>query len=275
MADRPGQTIQPADNCLSYDWGVHPAVFAARAVGRSPEEHEKLERMLAARRARGTSSPAVAYVRRRMNGSGDVAAEQEELRRQQEQEQRQLEVPRQGGRAEEEEIARFRASAAPQRQCDHRPSSSPLRQALDGSAAQRRTALLAPFGFTRGRPAKGYARGAGWHRRGWRDMGEMWIDVKIGSEYTEGQDVDEDLTMEGFVEQVQIDFQERTDYRPKGEQTWDLLFRMKCLRKILVDTEAQGLRGADVLVRDLFDGGETVDYQVYNEHGVKLLPSNY
>ncbi|ROW18372.1 hypothetical protein VPNG_00081 [Cytospora leucostoma] len=251
--------------------GVDPAAFAARAIGRTPEEHEQLERMLAERRrARRTG---VRFPHRDID---IAAAERESLRRQEERQRevlrRREEYHREVCRLDEErqrELRRldelqqieaaaehFRANAEAHRRRADRSlpiSSAPEpSRPLEGSTAQRRAALLAPFGFTRRRPAKGAScRGSGWHKKGWRFMGEMWINVKVGGEYTRGQDVDEDLTLAGFVEQIQSS-QEGTDFQPSNGQTWDLLFRKKSLRQLLVDMEAQGLRGDDVLVRFIF-----------------------
>lgn len=74
--------------------------------------------------------------------------------------------------------------------------------------AQRRAALLAPFGVTGGRRrAKGKSKGAGWHKRGYRDDGGyMWINVKEGEECTKGQDVWENATLADFVLQVQREY---------------------------------------------------------------------
>ncbi|POS68525.1 hypothetical protein DHEL01_v213081 [Diaporthe helianthi] len=139
--------------------------------------------------------------------------------------------------------------------------------------AQRRAALLSAFGVTGGRPrAKGKSKGAGWHKRGYRDAnGDMWINVKIGEECTRGQDVWEGETLVGFVQQVQFS-QEGSDYgyqaeHGRGNMTWDLLFRKKSLRQLLTSLEEAGLGDEDVLVRDLFDGGETVYYRLYDAEG--------
>lgn len=137
--------------------------------------------------------------------------------------------------------------------------------------AQRRAALLSPFGVTGvRRRAKGKSKGAGWHKRGYRDaLGDMWINVKIGEECTKGQDVSERETLVGFVQQVQ-QFQEDSDYgyqARRGTMDWDLLFRKKSLRQLLTSLEEAGLEDGDVLVRDLFDGGETVYYRLYDDEG--------
>lgn len=67
------------------------------------------------------------------------------------------------------------------------------------------------------------------------------------------------------------DSQEGGDYQPYRNQTWDLRFRKQSLRQLLEDIEAQGLEDQDVIVRDLFDGGETVYYRVYDEDG-NMMP---
>ena len=67
-----------------------------------------------------------------------------------------------------------------------------------------------------------------------------------------------------------VGFQEGSDYggqARRGTLAWDLLFRKKSLRKLLIDLEEAGLEEGDVLVRDLLDGGETVYYRLYDEDG--------
>lgn len=201
--------------------GVDPGVFAARAIGRSPEEHERLERMLAARRRRRDATdsglPATAVAIAEQEGR---LRQEEELRRLEE--LRQLEELRWGREQLRQQLQlRSAEDIVRQRQGGHGglllpppwPPSPPWRHlpALDGSTAQRRAALLAPFGFERRRPARRrLCRGKGWHRKGWRDLGMMWINVKAGSEYTRGQDVRQDSTLKDFVRQVQS----RSSYGP-------------------------------------------------------------
>ena len=46
-------------------------------------------------------------------------------------------------------------------------------------------------------------RGAGWHKRGYRNNGDMWINVRRGSYgHTRGMDVNESLTISEFCGQV-------------------------------------------------------------------------
>lgn len=68
---------------------------------------------------------------------------------------------------------------------------------------------------------------------------------------------------------AKTDSQEGTGFRPEGRQTWDLLFCKQSLRHLLESMETEGLQEADVLVRDLLDGGETVYYRIYDEDGVE------
>lgn len=60
---------------------------------------------------------------------------------------------------------------------------------------------------------------------------------------------------------------EGTDYSPRPGQDWDLQFRKKSLRQVLVDAEAHGLDEEDLVLRDLMDGGETCYYKVLDENG--------
>ena len=47
------------------------------------------------------------------------------------------------------------------------------------------------------------ARGAGWHRRGYRDLGCMWINVQLGKGgCIKGRDVKENRTLRAFVLEV-------------------------------------------------------------------------
>lgn len=79
---------------------------------------------------------------------------------------------------------------------------------LARSLARCRANILAPFGVTCGRrPAKGKSKGAGWHKRGYRDdAGCMWINVKEGEVCTKGLDVHEGWTLAEFVRKVQCEY---------------------------------------------------------------------
>ncbi|KAI1209547.1 uncharacterized protein F4807DRAFT_96880 [Annulohypoxylon truncatum] len=111
-------------------------------------------------------------------------------------------------------------------------------------------------------------KGAGWHRRGWRERGNMWINVKEGSYgAVRGMDVNENATLASFVSTVAT-YQERSECYPcKEGWTWDLFFRRKSLVDMLEEFAEQGRAEQDDLVRDFFDGGETVIWKVYDEQG--------
>lgn len=211
--------------------GVDPIKFARRAIGRSPEEHAALERVLAERRRRrgvtdsdGSSSRARSRSPAAGTGEGraDLAQQRRALERRErefEQQRRehllQLEIQehdlRQRRRRQEEQLAarerelELAALAQARRVAGGRPEVNEGRTMPALSVAQRRAALLAPFGVTGvRRRAKGKSKGAGWHRRGYRDdEGYMWVNVKEGEECTKGQDVDEGSTLADFVRQVQ------------------------------------------------------------------------
>ncbi|KAI2468609.1 hypothetical protein F4781DRAFT_443222 [Annulohypoxylon bovei var. microspora] len=111
-------------------------------------------------------------------------------------------------------------------------------------------------------------RGAGWHRRGWRDHGCMWINVKEGSYGpVHGMDVNENETLAGFVSSVAT-YQKRGEVYPFEEGwSWGLFFRRKSLVEMLEEFEEQGRAEDEDLVRNFFDGGETVIWKVYDDQG--------
>ncbi|KAH9890215.1 hypothetical protein F4778DRAFT_377329 [Xylariomycetidae sp. FL2044] len=118
-------------------------------------------------------------------------------------------------------------------------------------------------------PAKGSmrnCRGAGWHRRGYRSNGCMWINVKQGSYGpVSGRDFREVETLKGFVKSVF-----RT-WESDWQDGWycDVFFRKKSLIRVLVDLERQGFGDHDAIVNDFFDGGETVYFKVFDQDGVQ------
>lgn len=215
--------------------GVDPTKFARRAIGRSPEEHAALERVLAERRRRrgvtdsgiggGSSSrtrsrsPAVGP----SDGRADLAQQRRALERRErefEQQRREhllrLEIQEhdllQRRRRQEEQLAARERELELAALAQARRAAGGLAEAGDEgrampavSVAQRRAALLAPFRVTDvRRRAKGKSKGAGWHRRGYRDDGGyMWVNVKEGEECTKGQDIYESSTLADFVREVQ------------------------------------------------------------------------
>lgn len=208
--------------------GVDPTKFARRAIGRSPEEHAALERVLAERRRRrgpaerGSGSSGSGRARSRSPKSGpseeradlarqrrDLERREREFERQQREHQLWLEVQehdlQQRRRRQEQELA---AWAQAERVAGGLPEIDEDQALLALPVAQRRAALLAPFGVTGSRRrAKGKSKGAGWHKRGYRDDGGyMWINVKEGEECTKGQDVWEGATLADFLLQVQREY---------------------------------------------------------------------
>lgn len=215
--------------------GVDPTKFARRAIGRSPEEHAALERVLAERRRRrglaegGRCGSTGRRARSRSPRSepseerADLAQQRRDLERRErefEQQQRKhqlwLEIQehdlQQRRRRQEQQLAVKERELAAQAQAQRAASGLPEVDENNDlpvlSVAQRRAAILAPFGVTgRRRPAKGKSKGAGWHKRGYRDdCGDMWINVREGEGCTKGQDVDECSTLADFVLQVQREY---------------------------------------------------------------------
>ncbi|KAI5920116.1 hypothetical protein F4810DRAFT_684129 [Camillea tinctor] len=255
----------------------------ARAIGRTPAEHAALEQALERRRARraaeaarmrsviGTSptsasaTPGGGAGSRRMLLSlvhGYRAAKAARLRSPAE------EPAAKGGdeRGLGEDESEYCFAAPPKRHSvdpfDHAmqrmreevgeapPAQTPPR--VDGA---RRCA-----GSTR------KVRGAGWHRRGYRDLGCMWINVKEGTKGpVRGQDVREDRTLRGFVRDVFASHASSSLY--DSGLHCDLFFRKKSLIRMLVDLENEGRSDEETLVCDYFDGGETVYIKAYDTFG--------
>lgn len=217
--------------------GVDPTKFARRAIGRSPEEHAALERVLAERRRRRglaeggsggiNSSNTRGRSRSPRAGPGDERADLAQQRRALERRERELEqqqrdhllwleiqehdLQQRRRRQERQLLAQEQelAARAQAHRVDGTQSNIDEGQALLAlPVAQRRAAVLAPFGVTGGRRrATGKSKGAGWHKRGYRDDGGyMWINVREGEECTKGQDVHEGSTLADFVQQVQREF---------------------------------------------------------------------
>lgn len=170
---------------------------------------------------------------------------------------------------------------------------------MDGLETDANQALCEPLvaqrrGTTLVR-AKGKNKGAGRHKRGYRDsFGCMCMNMREGVECPKGWDAHEGSTLAELVRQIRpedqfvsliiesdsvtkfvppVCFQEHLralDYRyqaGQGSVTWGLLFRRKSLRQLLPGLDEAGLNEGDVLVSDLLDGGETVYYRLYDEDG--------
>ncbi|OTA80336.1 hypothetical protein M434DRAFT_38013 [Hypoxylon sp. CO27-5] len=125
-------------------------------------------------------------------------------------------------------------------------------------------------------PLNSNVRGAGWHRRGYRDHGNMWINVKEGSYgAVHGMDVNENATLASFVMAVES-YQKNSDCYPHNEGwTYDIFFRRKSLLAMLEEFHEQGRAESDDLVRDFFDGGETVIWKVYDDKGRERVWNGY
>ncbi|KAI0974150.1 hypothetical protein F4678DRAFT_400511 [Xylaria arbuscula] len=260
----------------------------ARAVGRTPEEHAALEQALARRRVRLThASPAY---------SPD---QQHYLSQLENEDPRHLRSQPISARDSQREV-------------DHREASPPAEvpeylHEIDDSEIYRtfkicnglETPRLFPYfdyamfrakvaaaksgptipalGVPPGRKSKPKysvrnVRGAGWHRRGYRSNGDMWINVREGSYgFTRGMDVSENSTLSQFVRSVFSSWESRY---PKG---WycDLFFRKKSVTRLLVDLENTGLDMELVLVKDYFDGGETVYFKLFDQDGEQRNQSDF
>ncbi|KAI0161779.1 hypothetical protein GGR52DRAFT_576078 [Hypoxylon sp. FL1284] len=113
-----------------------------------------------------------------------------------------------------------------------------------------------------------HVKGAGWHKRGYCAEGEMWINIKEGG-YGEvpGFDINENATPVELVNDV-ASVQRRMEYYPERPGwTFDIFFRRKSLIEMLDEFREEGRAEEDDLVRDFFDGGETVYFKVYDSQG--------
>ncbi|KPI36801.1 uncharacterized protein AB675_11882 [Cyphellophora attinorum] len=101
----------------------------------------------------------------------------------------------------------------------------------------------------------------------------MWINWKEGSKgCVKGQEVNENETLANFVGRVKRYWGE-----PK-EDGWfsEVFFRKKALSLVLRECmEEEGLAEHQILVKDYFEGGETVYYKVYDEEGVEHWPWDF
>lgn len=152
------------------------------------------------------------------------------------------------------------------------------------------------------------AWGAEWHRRGYRDRGSMWINVQLSKRANiKSQDAYENKSLQSFVQEVLCElptslpayisrlpnitiFPFRTSGLTSARNvttadmedtfailaTWrrDLHFRKRWLVRALVDHEDSDALDWTVLMRDYFDGGETVYLNVFNGDGVERTASD-
>ncbi|KAI1272842.1 hypothetical protein F5Y07DRAFT_280835 [Xylaria sp. FL0933] len=267
----------------------------ARAVGRTPEEHAALERALERRRRRNrlshASSPAISrpvqqhqhhhhhpsqqgneddgHVRFQPLGANGFEGRAEDDR----EASSPAEVLEYLHEVDDSEIYRiFRIiHAGVESPSWVSESSFYFDYAMFRAkvAAAKSGPTLPALGIPPGRKSKPAhtmrnVRGAGWHRRGYRDLGMMWINVREGSYgHTRGMDASENESLTSFVRSV---FSSRATRYPEG---WycDLFFKKKSVTRLLVDLENHGLDMDLVLVKDYFDGGETVYFKLFDEDG--------
>ncbi|KDQ57030.1 hypothetical protein JAAARDRAFT_194214 [Jaapia argillacea MUCL 33604] len=107
-------------------------------------------------------------------------------------------------------------------------------------------------------------RGSGWHRKGYRDNGDMWINVKRACHlrpFVRGHDVNENSTLEEFLTAVVRDVGAEDGF-PVPE-SWE------------VDIQRRGkslwIEPLDAPITDYFDGGETVTVKVFDDQGDQKL----
>ncbi|CAJ2509759.1 Uu.00g056590.m01.CDS01 [Anthostomella pinea] len=275
----------------------------ARAVGRTPEEHAALEQALARRRARRREAERQRDLDRVQTGpiqrdayGGDASGLMKRISRY----SQEVELVQRAMRLEafgyEEENYEDGASSGPDDSEDgnedaqadppatyqeyKREKQSSNRglhwnDGLEYAMFRMRAQAASPApmpptlkdpprrrGHTRLSDRK--ARGEGWHRGGYRDLGDMWINVKGGTYGSvKGQDVNENATVKHFVWSI---FNYWESVYPPG---WycDLFFRKKSLIRMLVDPENDGVQEHERLVRDYFDGGETVYFTAFDSAG--------
>ena len=120
----------------------------------------------------------------------------------------------------------------------------------------------------------------------------MWINVREGSYgHTRGRDAHENETLSCFVRSVfggclllflhcgltepssdkmfHMLTAESGSWATRYPEGWycDLFFKKKSVTRLLVDLENHGLDVDLVLVKDYFDGGETVYFKLFDEEG--------
>lgn len=161
--------------------GFDPALSRARSLGRTPEEHVALERMLAVRRAR------------RRQGGGAVLSRVRGPT---------LSMPPPPPSLPPHQLHSSPSASRPRRQEADPATPAPVHAAGD-SVADIRAELLRPWGYT-GRPRRRprQCKGAGWHKRGYRSVGQMWINTEL-SGCIKGHDYSQEMTLGDFVRTIQ------------------------------------------------------------------------
>ncbi|KAF8301125.1 hypothetical protein DL93DRAFT_2233751 [Clavulina sp. PMI_390] len=109
-------------------------------------------------------------------------------------------------------------------------------------------------------PSRRNARGAGWHKRGYRDMGCMWLNIKQGSYGSvRGMDVNEHSTLAELIEQV-YSSESMCDGYPLPDG-W----------AFEVQRRGRPLPYCDELITELLDGGETLTVKIFDEEGQQMV----
>ncbi|KAF8513167.1 hypothetical protein BU17DRAFT_35340, partial [Hysterangium stoloniferum] len=90
------------------------------------------------------------------------------------------------------------------------------------------------------------ARGEGWHKKGYRDHGCMWLNVRRGSGPTRGIDVNENITLARLWNSVLRSVQMEDDFPIPEDWTFGLF------------SNRTAIPLTNDLVTSVFDGGETI-----------------
>ncbi|TFK46637.1 hypothetical protein OE88DRAFT_1637866 [Heliocybe sulcata] len=107
-------------------------------------------------------------------------------------------------------------------------------------------------------------RGAGWHKKGYRDRGDMWINIRRAmypGPFVRGTDVNEYATLGGFLDDVTRDVRMEEGFPIPGDWLLDVQRRGKSLF----------LEPREDPITDYFDGGETVTCKVFDEEGEQRI----
>ncbi|KAI1325081.1 hypothetical protein F5Y16DRAFT_401823 [Xylariaceae sp. FL0255] len=109
------------------------------------------------------------------------------------------------------------------------------------------------------------ARGAGWHRRGYRQYGHLRVNVCLGSNgCVKGRDAWENEALSKFMLiRLAANWQPRY---PEGYY-YDLFLKGKSMTEMLVYFDDQGYGMEKVLAKEYLDGGEMIIFKVLDSYG--------
>ncbi|EPQ57783.1 hypothetical protein GLOTRDRAFT_126274 [Gloeophyllum trabeum ATCC 11539] len=105
-------------------------------------------------------------------------------------------------------------------------------------------------------------KGSGWHKKGYRDHGNMWINIRramYGGPFVRGHEVNECATMQEFLDGVIRDISMEEDFPIPEDWLLDVQRRGKSLF----------LEPMDAPVTDYFDGGEQITCKVFDDEGIR------